>query len=474
MPVALLDVLLIQPPLRDLYLTRGRTSPQGLLAIAGSCAARGLGVELLDALAGRGARSLPLPPALAHLARHFVWADRSPFALFHAYREFGLSPAAVAEAARRAGPRLVGISSLFTAYAGDALRTAEAVRAACPQATIVLGGHHPTALPEEVLACPAVDYVIRGDGELALPLLAEALAGRRALGEVPGLVARSCAAPRAVTPAVALDLDALPPPASELLPPRGRRRAVLVASRGCPLRCSYCSTGAGAPLPYRRRRVGGVLAEAAAAVAAGAELLDFEDENLALDRAWLRELLAALERLTGGGVELRAMNGLLPHTLDEETVRAMARAGFRVLNLSLGSSDGAQLARFRRPDERAALDRALDAAERAGLSAVVYVIAGAPGQAAASSIDDLLYLAARRALAGVSIYYPAPGSEDFARAEAAGLLPAGVGQEAADAYRELRRAQHAARLDDQPTQVPLETMTEQRAAVLALWRAVFG
>ncbi len=60
------------------------------------------------------------------------------------------------------------------------------------------------------------------------------------------------------------------------------------------------------------------------------------------------------------------------------------------------------------------------------------------------------------------------------RAEAAGLLPPAVGTAAADAYRDLRRAQHAARLDDQPTQVPLETMTEQRAAVLALWHAVFG
>ena len=39
------------------------------------------------------------------------------------------------------------------------------------------------------------------------------------------------------------------------------------------------------------------------------------------------------------------------------------------------------------------------------------------------------------------------------RAEAAGLLPAGVGAAAADAYRDLRRAQHRARLDEQPTQV---------------------
>ena len=60
------------------------------------------------------------------------------------------------------------------------------------------------------------------------------------------------------------------------------------------------------------------------------------------------------------------------------------------------------------------------------------------------------------------------------RAEAAGLLPVGVGVAAADAYRELRRAQHRARLDEQPTQFPPETFAVPRAAIVALWHAVFG
>ncbi|WP_028996905.1 bifunctional [glutamate--ammonia ligase]-adenylyl-L-tyrosine phosphorylase/[glutamate--ammonia-ligase] adenylyltransferase [Azohydromonas australica] len=59
------------------------------------------------------------------------------------------------------------------------------------------------------------------------------------------------------------------------------------------------------------------------------------------------------------------------------------------------------------------------------------------------------------------------------RAENAGLLPAGVGSAAAAAYRELRRAQHRARLDEQPTQFPPEQFKEPREAVLALWHAVF-
>ncbi len=60
------------------------------------------------------------------------------------------------------------------------------------------------------------------------------------------------------------------------------------------------------------------------------------------------------------------------------------------------------------------------------------------------------------------------------RAEAAGLLPEGVGQAAADAYRELRRAQHRARLDEKPTQIDPDQLASQRDAVLALWKAVFN
>ena len=60
------------------------------------------------------------------------------------------------------------------------------------------------------------------------------------------------------------------------------------------------------------------------------------------------------------------------------------------------------------------------------------------------------------------------------RAEAAGLLPPGVGHHAADAYRTLRKRQHLARLDEQPTQCDEQELGPEQAAVRALWQAVFG
>ncbi|NMM77194.1 bifunctional [glutamate--ammonia ligase]-adenylyl-L-tyrosine phosphorylase/[glutamate--ammonia-ligase] adenylyltransferase [Acidovorax sp. SRB_24] len=60
------------------------------------------------------------------------------------------------------------------------------------------------------------------------------------------------------------------------------------------------------------------------------------------------------------------------------------------------------------------------------------------------------------------------------RAEQTGLLPAGVGNAAADAYRRLRSVQHKARLDEASLEVDPATLLAERGAVLALWAAVFG
>jgi glutamate-ammonia-ligase adenylyltransferase len=59
------------------------------------------------------------------------------------------------------------------------------------------------------------------------------------------------------------------------------------------------------------------------------------------------------------------------------------------------------------------------------------------------------------------------------RAEAAGLVPQGVGFAASAAYRELRRVQHKARLNEEPTQVGGSLLKAQQDAVWALWQAVF-
>ncbi len=60
------------------------------------------------------------------------------------------------------------------------------------------------------------------------------------------------------------------------------------------------------------------------------------------------------------------------------------------------------------------------------------------------------------------------------RAEQAGLLDPGIGEQAAAAFRELRRVQHQARLNEEPTQVSPLTLQAERRAIQQLWLAVFG
>jgi glutamate-ammonia-ligase adenylyltransferase len=60
------------------------------------------------------------------------------------------------------------------------------------------------------------------------------------------------------------------------------------------------------------------------------------------------------------------------------------------------------------------------------------------------------------------------------RAQACGLLPDPIGDNAAQAYRSMRQIQHRARLNEEPTQVEMEQAQVERDAGLALWAFVFG
>ncbi|MCP4755680.1 MAG: B12-binding domain-containing radical SAM protein, partial [Proteobacteria bacterium] len=424
------DILLIQPPIRDFYLTAKRTIPYGLACIASSVRREGFSVDIFDGLGTSKSRLIDLPDEMDYLREFYLGPDQSPFALFHHYRHFGYSLEHIGSVAKDSGAFLVGISSLFTAYATEALETAGIVRSFYPSCKIVLGGHHPTSLPADVMKCDAVDFVLRGEGEVSLPLLAKALKRKLSFEPVPGIVFRKNDGTLHINPPAAMEnLDDQPFPAIDLMKNRyykraGRGSAVIAASRGCPMKCSYCGVGASSYLGYRRRSASSVLDEMEDAIEKhNVGFIDFEDENLSMNRSWFLDLLnGILRRFGDGGLELRAMNGLFPPSLDEETIGLMKSAGFKTLNLSLCSISKPQLTRFKRPDVRRAFDKVLQLAEQYGLDTVGYIIVGSPNQDPSESVSDLLYLAERKVLAGLSVFYPAPGSLDYENCRTNGLL----------------------------------------------------
>ena len=425
------DILLIQPPIRDFYLTAKRTIPYGLASIAAGLMEAGFSVQILDALATAKSRVIDLSQELAYLRSFYGRPDQSPFALFHHFKHFGYSFDTIGQRVKKAQPFLVGISSLFSAYANEAVQAAQTVKKHRPDCKIVVGGHHATAMPERVMASSALDFVLRGEGEESMARLAKALYNETGYEDIPGLVYRKPDGSLHVGETASVrHLDDLPLPATQLIDQRYYRRkkkagTVVVASRGCPLKCTYCSMGASSPLSYRQRSVASVGREIEMAVRQHhVGFIDFEDENLSLDRNWFLMLLDEIaQRFAGKQPELRAMNGLLPSTLDEQVIAAMQAAGFRTLNLSLGTTAKTQQKRFQRPDVRRAFENALDLAQAYGLEAVGYIIVGAPFQKAADSVHDLLYLAEHRVLAGTSVFYPSPGSKDYRLCAILGLLP---------------------------------------------------
>jgi len=431
----MVDILLIQPPVRDFYLTKKRTIPYGLTGIAAALIKEGFSVEILDGLATSKSRCIDWPMEMEYLKKFYGRPDMSPFGLFHNFRHYGYSYEFIGKCIRDANPAVVGISSLFTAYCDQAHRVADIAKSIFPNCPTVFGGHHPTAMPGKVMESPSVDFVLRGEGEVSMPLLAGALKSGTSIEKIPGIVFRGSDDTLHISePAVMEEPDQFPLPAFHLVKHgfyrRGKRPgAVIVTSRGCPMQCTYCCVGSASWNRYRRRSVESVMKEIENAVENyNAGFIDFEDENISLNKKWFLELLYRIRSEFGGfDLELRAMNGLFPPSLDADVVTAMQKAGFKTLNLSLGTIDKVQLKQFKRPDVIRSFEMALDLAAHNKMDAVGYIIAGAPGQKAVDTISDLVFLAGKKVLAGLSVYYPAPDSMDFALCEKLDILPSSLG-----------------------------------------------
>ncbi len=424
------NILLIQPPVTDFYLTKKRTFPYGLACIAASLIKQGYAVSIMDSLSSPKTKTIQIPPEMSYLDKFYNTSDISPFSLFSSFKHFGYSFQHLGQTAKRLKPFLVGISSLFTPYHKNAVKTAEAVKKFYPDCKIVMGGHHPTFMPEEVLKNSCVDFVLRGEGEVSMPMLAKALLNNKSVNNIPGIAFKKKNCFYISSPAIMENLNDYPAPAFHLINTKFYKRndktsIVITASRGCPKKCSFCAVG-NSYISYRKKDVNTVINEIKKASESESSIgfIDFEDENLSLDKKWFLEILNGICKLFPKKcVELRAMNGLSPLSLDEEIIYAMKNAGFKTLNLSIASIDNKQQKRFKRPDLRTAVDNALFYTLKYNLNAVCYVICSAPFQTADNSLSDLIYLAGKKVLAGVSVYYPAPGSSDYEMLKKTNMLP---------------------------------------------------
>jgi hypothetical protein len=160
-----------------------------------------------------------------------------------------VAPARTSECVRAAlqglsGTVFAGITGTTAGYQ-SMLSTAQAFKECSPGVITVFGGPHATAQDEIILERhPFVDFVVRGEGEMALSCL---LRHHRKPERVPGLSFRDGSRIVKTEDALPLDpavldlLDPYPTFPGELSSPPGKLDHVTyVSARGCPLKCNFC------------------------------------------------------------------------------------------------------------------------------------------------------------------------------------------------------------------------------------------
>jgi anaerobic magnesium-protoporphyrin IX monomethyl ester cyclase len=152
----------------------------------------------------------------------------------------------------RLKPEIVGITCGSVTYQ-RCVETAKAVKEALPSCKVVIGGWHPTYMPESLLQHPEVDYLVMGEGEQAMVELANSITkgeDKSAIAKIPGIAYRRNGQTVKNPPDFIRDLDQVPFPARHLLPMHLYERTISYLSvspadtmnvvRGCPYSCRYC------------------------------------------------------------------------------------------------------------------------------------------------------------------------------------------------------------------------------------------
>jgi anaerobic magnesium-protoporphyrin IX monomethyl ester cyclase len=245
-------------------------------------------------------------------------------------------------------PQLLGISCLsFCMDAVEAL--VPALRSRLPGLTVVLGNLHATLFHEDLVASGVADVVLRGEGELSLAALADALASGRSPRGIAGATWRDGVEVVVEPDPEPLELGRLPVPDWRLV--RGVRYeafrvrdfdvgplcAAVQASRGCAFRCSFCSQNL-MHRGVRMRPVEHVLDELEALLRQGITRVGMVDANFPPDKRYGMAFARGL-RARGLHRQLRWFTEVRIDLVDEELVSALASAGMGLVQFGVESGD---------------------------------------------------------------------------------------------------------------------------------------
>jgi anaerobic magnesium-protoporphyrin IX monomethyl ester cyclase len=438
---AAVKVLLIDPPFYRLIGFYNRYFPVGLVSVGTALRDAGHEVIVYDADYNEN----PSVIGNASLTRHY---QRYLDSFRQPDNPVWMEMRQTIEAVR---PDVVGIT-MCTAYAASAFRVAEISKAISPGCPVIVGGPHATVRAEEILRiCPAVDYVVRGEGEITARELMAAIAGSpggsvKAEGLGDGCTAsredhRQAALDDATLEAIRgisfrtggsirhnpprdriRDLDEFAPPDRALMMNRDtyspEDMGLIMTSRGCPFSCTFCATD---NRQVRYRSIEHILREIKH-VQATYKTVHFtlKDDSFTINKKRVAEFCDALMRENLRiGWECNTRVDLVT----EEMLRTMKRAGCNGVKVGIESGSERVLERM---NKRITVEQVRAAAKlfrKVGIHWTGYFLIGTPGETIEDIYKTLDFMyEIRPDFAALGVYEPFPETVMFHEGIRQGLV----------------------------------------------------
>ncbi len=323
------------------------------------------------------------------------------------------------ETVRRFAPDLVGISLTSSYYPVTLEITAHL--ASSHHLPVVLGGIHPTLMPEESIETPGVFGICIGEGEYPMLELCDALSrGADPTGIANLWVRHNGKIFRNELRPLIRDLDALPFPDRDLFNfdqlLKQYPEAEFMGSRGCPYRCAYCANHALVNLykgkgPYvRYRSIKNLLDEVETVVAryTGIGWIGFHDDTFTLNPRWLADFAEQY----AARFRLPFWCNATARSVTPEVVEQLKRAG--CFEVRIGVESGNDHIRMNVLDKKVTREeivRAFRLLKEAGIERYAFNMVGLPGETKQTMEETIrLNQEIRPDHVFCSIFYPFPGT----------------------------------------------------------------
>ena len=246
---------------------------------------------------------------------------------------------------------LVGISSI-TSTSTRSYKLINEIKKINPDVPIVMGGAHPTFLPEEAIENGS-DYAVRGEGEKTIIELINAIEGKCALEDVDGLSFKKDGKfIHNKDRELIENLDDMPFPDWSLLENHKEINYIPIqTSRGCPYGCKFCSVIKVFGRKYRFRSVDSVIAEIKYFLktfeGTKAKRVFFYDDNFSANKTRTKNLL---KKIIEQNIKIPTWfsQDRLDISDDEELMELMVKTGCKRIMAGIESVNPATLTEYKK------------------------------------------------------------------------------------------------------------------------------